>query len=133
MDHSGHASFGDMPAQRAPREVPGAVEYVRLADSCAHEHALYDSIEEALRSVVRAAQPEATDGRLDERSLRALDGVCELVRRDALLVEQLPVSLKDARRRLTTVRRVAGMDADVTLACVITHCIEEFYRPSSRS
>jgi hypothetical protein len=133
MDHEKRASFGQIQSSHEAHDTARSIERGRLADLPILRADLHESIHDALRSAARALRHDGTNGEPDERSRAALNLVCTLARRDELHAEQLLVALKDAWRRLPEVQSAPRTDADVTLACVVTHCIEEFYRPSKRN
>lgn len=133
MEQEKRAPFGQIQSPVDPRDTPRSIERVRMDDSPALRADLRDSMYEALHSAARALRRDGTDGQPDERARRALESVCALARRDEIRAEQLLILLKDAWRRLPEVQSAARMDADVTLACVVTHCIEEFYRTGTQS
>lgn len=113
-------------------EYPGARDHPRRTPSgtaAARATPLHDSVHEALRRAAHLARDEAGDGRLDDQARRALSRVCALAWREGVRVEALLVLLKDAWRRLPELQGVARRDSDVTLTRVITHCIQEYFRP----
>lgn len=132
MDQEIRARFGKLQSSHEPFDAPQSVERVRLADSLVCGTDLAEAIQDALRSVALATQRDGTNGEPDERGRTALNLVCELGRRDELLIEQLLVLLKDGWRHLPEVQSVARTEAADALARVITHCIKEFHRPSRR-
>jgi hypothetical protein len=133
MDHERRAPIDTNHAQRETLDARQSIDVAQWGDAPVRAVDLHASIQYALRSAARTARNPSLNGEPDEHSRNALDLVCQLAWRNNLRIEQLLVLLKDEWRHLPEVRSVARMDADVTLACVVTHCIKEFYRPSRNS
>ena len=114
-------------ASNAPTPTPIAMSASPPLDE------LHTAITDALRPLARAAQRAGAAYEPDEASLRTLDEVCALARRNGTRVEQLLIRLKEAWWRLPEFRDATRMDANVALSCVVTHCIREFYLPAERS
>ena len=136
MDHDRRAPIGEKQSSRPPHQPFDAqrpVERDELADSRVVSADLHEAIQQALHLAARATLRDGLNGDPDQRARQALDAVCALARRDELRIEQLLILLKDAWRHLPEVQRASRLDADVTLARVITHCIKGFYRPSRAS
>lgn len=133
MEQEKRAFVGQIQSPVDSRDTSRPIERVRLADAPTLRADLQDTMYEALHSAAHALWRDGAEGQPDERARQALDAVCALAHRDEIRAEQLLILLKDTWRRLPEVQRAARMDADVTLACVVTHCIEEFYRTDTRS
>jgi hypothetical protein len=116
---------------RSDHHVPSGgphVERESLASSRAPVPGLQALVDDVLRTAVAAARDGSLRGTLVADS-DPMSELCAAARANDVRAETLLLAIKDRWRRLPESHGPGRLDAEVTLAAVITRCIREYYAP----
>lgn len=87
---------------------------------------------ELIRCAHRAARDDGSIDVTHDDISEAVRSICTMARTSDIRVETLILAIKAGWRQLPEFRNRARMDAEATLAALITMCIEEYYAPQRR-
>jgi hypothetical protein len=86
-------------------------------------------VHELLRRAFRTARNDGAAERLDYDTHDAARSVCAMARANDIRAETVILAIKAGWRQLPESRGTSRMDAEATLAELITLCIKEYYAP----
>jgi hypothetical protein len=87
---------------------------------------------ELLRRTFRAARDDGSIDVTDPGTHDAVRSICAMARACDIRAETLILAIKAGWRQLPDFRNTTRLDAEVTLAALITMCIKEYYAPYRR-
>lgn len=89
-------------------------------------------VHELLRRAFRAARNGGSADRMDHDTHDAARSVCAMARANDIRAETVILAIKAGWRQLPESRDPSRLDAETTLAELVTLCIKEYYAPQRR-
>jgi hypothetical protein len=90
------------------------------------------SVFAVLRSAFRSPDYGSSASGVDDRTHDAVRSACAMARANDIRAETLILAIKGGWRQLPEAHGMTRIDAEVTLAALITMCIKEYYAPRGR-
>jgi hypothetical protein len=126
---SGATAQPEPASQYQSGDAPRADLHPSAAEST---NELRDAVYEVLGCAFRSAPDGRSTNGMDDRTTDAVREVCAMARATDVRAETLILAIKGVWRQLPEAHGMTRLDAEVTLAALITLCIKEYYVPQPR-